>query len=894
MTAKSPAVDLITLGELPMDVSLAAGTAKRRGHAIGVEAGRVWLFIAAVAAASGGIWAFNFVGFGPFAVRGGSALPWWALAIVFYLAETWVVHLQFRKQAHTLSLIEVGLVFGLFFASPAALLTAQVVGSALALSLHRRQKPVKFAFNLAELSLCTGIAFAIFHSLGGVGGTNEHSWLAALLAAAGAHTVGIFLVFFVIAVAEGTLTAPQLPRTFAISLVGVLATACVGLVGVELATSEPVALLLLVLPALACGFAFRGYVQQREQREHVEFLYESMQATHGAPEFGLAVGQLLVAARRLLRADYAEIVLLAPTPDEPVLRSVSGASGELLMHSEALSPVDELAIKQAGAADRATLLARRREAHQLDGFLATRKLSDAVFGCLCGEERVFGFLLVGDRVGDFGTFSEDDLALFETFARHASVLIENGRLERSLAQVTELKEELRDQAYHDGLTGLPNRVFFTDRVRETLARESAEGTTQAVLFLDLDRFKIVNDSWGHAVGDELLVQVAERIRHAVRPADTPARIGGDEFAVLLEKTDAPGAERAAQRVADALSAKFSVSGREASVHASIGIALTGPHAMSAEELLRNADIAMYKAKSDGNRRWALYEPVLHRRLSHRHELASELEGSVERGEIVVHYQPAVSLADGSIQAFEALARWHHPERGLLLPGDFLGVAEEVGLMNEIGNCVIEQAFRCASEWQDALPEAGNVGLWINLAPAEIIDEHLIENFERALTRTHLDVHRLTVEITESSVIRDEHNALRAMHRLRDLGAQLSIDDFGTGYSSLSRLAEFPIEMLKIPKPFIDRLTSDQAQTSFVDAILRLAGSLGLRAVGEGIEHLAQAQRLRELGCELGQGYYFSPPIAADEVLRLLRAGAADGLASPLAATSPIPRLRVVA
>jgi predicted signal transduction protein with EAL and GGDEF domain len=364
--------------------------------------------------------------------------------------------------------------------------------------------------------------------------------------------------------------------------------------------------------------------------------------------------------------------------------------------------------------------------------------------------------------------------------------------------------------------------------------------------------------------------------------------------VLLERTDALGAERAAQRLADALSAKFSVLGREASVHASIGIALTGPHAMSAEELLRNADIAMYKAKSDGNRRWALYEPVLHRRLRHRHELASELEGSVERGEIVVNYQPAVSLADGTIHAFEALARWQHPERGLLLPGDFLGVAEEVGLINEIGSCVIEQAFRCASEWQDAVPEGSNVGLWINLAPAEIIDEHLIENFELALARTHLDVHRLTVEITESSVIRDEHNALRAMRRLRDLGAQLSIDDFGTCYSSLSRLAEFPIEMLKIPKPFIDLLTSDQAQASFVDAILRLAGSLGLRAVGEGIEHLAQAQRLQELGCELGQGYYFSPPIAADEALRLVRAGAAEGHASPLAAAGPNARLRVVA
>ena len=218
---------------------------------------------------------------------------------------------------------------------------------------------------------------------------------------------------------------------------------------------------------------------------------------------------------------------------------------------------------------------------------------------------------------------------------------------------------------------------------------------------------------------------------------------------------------------------------------------------------------MYKAKSDGNRRWALYEPVLHRRLRHRHELASELEGSVERGEIVVHYQPAVSLADGTIHAFEALARWQHPERGLLLPGDFLGVAEEVGLINEIGSCVIEQAFRCASEWQDAYPGAGNVGLWINLAPAEIIDEHLIENFELALARSHLDVHRLTVEITESSVIRDKHDALRAMagsSASRPRAAAWSASSRPTG-SSRSRAASRSRRPWTTPARWRDRSRS---------------------------------------------------------------------------------------
>jgi diguanylate cyclase (GGDEF)-like protein len=840
---------------------------------------RVWVFIAAVGATSALVWSFNLSG--PPA-PGSITLPWWGLAVAFYVAEAFVVHLHFRKQAHTLSQTELGLMLGLFFASPASLLFAQLIGGGLAWTLKRRQKPLKLAFNLAEQSLCSGVALIVFRTALHGGDSSGQAWGIALFAAAVAHTMGVLLVSAVIAVAEGTFVAPQLAKTLAISLIGAVSTACVGLLGVELIETQPYALLLVLPPTIACGLAFRGYMVQREQREHVEFLYESMRATQGAPEFGLAVSQLLVAARRLLRAEYAEMLLLTSTPGEPILRSVSSALEDWVMHPEPLTPVAQLALQETDRSARPLLLARRRETHTLDSLLASRGLPDAVVGALRGEERVFGVLIVGGRVGDVSTFDESDLTLFETFAGHASVLLENGRLEQSLAQLTELKEELKHQAYHDALTGLPNRVLFTERVATALANKPAAETSHAVLFLDLDRFKNVNDSWGHEAGDDLLVQVAQRLQRAIRPEDIAARLGGDEFAVLLENTDADGAEQAARRLIDALEAPFSLSGKEASVGASVGIALTGESAGTAADLLRNADIAMYVAKGDERKRFAAYEPALYSRLHRRQELALQLERAVVRGEIVVHYQPVYSLSDSSIVALEALCRWQHPEHGLLSPDEFLGLAEESGRILEIGASVVRQSLRFLADWKTAVPHSGGVALWVNLSPSELVNDDLVEELATELMRTGVDPARLTLEITESAAFRDEHGALRAMHRLGEVGVGLSLDDFGTGYSSLSRLAELPIDLLKVPKPFVDRLAAPNADTRFADSILQLASSLGLATVAEGIEHEVQATILRELGCQYGQGFYFSRPMPATEALQLMREGLVVGTERPAA------------
>jgi diguanylate cyclase (GGDEF)-like protein len=824
---------------------------------------RVWIFNGVLALTSALVWAFAIKTFGNPSFVGGPHLSWWALALAFYFAEVFVVHLQFRKQAHTLSLTEIGLTLGLLLSAPAALLIGQLVGTLFALIVTRwksQRQLVKFAFNLAELPLCSGVALVIFRSLAVPGDSAPHIWVLVLFACAVAHVLGILLVSAVIAIAEERFEAPQLFRTLLTSTVGALATASLGLAVVELLAVRPLAVVLLVVPVLACVAAFRGYMEQREQREHVEFLYESMRATQGAPEFGLAVGQLLVAARRLLRAEYAEILLLPASDGDGPLRSVSGAEGELLMHpEERFTPADATALRAVGSTSSAMLLTQRRSAKVFDSFLRSRGLEDAIVAPLRGENRTFGLLVVGERLGDVSTFVDTDVELLETFAGHASVLLENGRLEHSLAEVTQLKEQLRHQAYHDGLTGLPNRLNLLEAVEHELERGAV---STAVLYLDLDRFKAVNDTWGHNAGDELLAEFGHRLEAAIRVEDLAARIGGDEFAVLVREADAEAAVSTARRMLEKIDGTYALGCGDVACHVSVGIAVGAAGLTTGEDLIRNADIAMYSVKRS-ERAYTLYEADLHETLRAQRQLGLDLEAALERREILVHYQPVVRLADGVIEGFEVLARWPHPTRGLLSAADFLPAAEETGLTIELGRVVLHQALEAARRWPKRL------SIWLNLAAAELANERLVDTLAEALKGYGVEPSRLVIEVTESGVIQGSDGALVAMRRLRELGVGLSIDDFGTGYSSLSRLAEFPIESLKIPKPFVDRLVGEDMDEAFVDAILRLGDSLGLAAVAEGIEHPAQAERLRQMGCRFGQGYLFGRPAPAEDVEPLL-------------------------
>jgi diguanylate cyclase (GGDEF)-like protein/PAS domain S-box-containing protein len=439
------------------------------------------------------------------------------------------------------------------------------------------------------------------------------------------------------------------------------------------------------------------------------------------------------------------------------------------------------------------------------------------------------------------------------------------RIAGSLSDVTEQKvaeELLLHHALHDVLTGLPNRSLMVDRVGLALRRAARSGGTVAVLFLDLDGFKVVNDSLGHAVGDRLLDRVARRLEGCLRPSDTVARPGGDEFTVLLEDLHDPSEARAvAQRVHDALREAFELDGRPVFTTASIGIAVGGQGA-TPESLLRDADTAMYQAKGRGRARCEVFDPTMHTTALARLTLETDLRGALEREEFELAYQPLVSLADGRIAGFEALARWRHPQRGLLQPAEFIPVAEETGLIVPLGRWVLREACRQMREWNRRYGASLSVN--VNLSPRQFADGTVARDVAAALRETELPAGFLKLEITEGLLMGEAGPVASTLDELKTLGVELCIDDFGTGYSSLSYLHRFPIDTLKIDRSFVSRLTDDGQSDQIVRTILVLAQTLKMRAVAEGVETPEQAEQLRSMGCEYAQGFRFSRPLPGEE------------------------------
>ena len=436
------------------------------------------------------------------------------------------------------------------------------------------------------------------------------------------------------------------------------------------------------------------------------------------------------------------------------------------------------------------------------------------------------------------------------------------------------EEALRHDAYHDALTGLPNRAYLTDLLTRALARAKRRFDRRfAVLFLDCDRFKVVNDSLGHAAGDELLRAVADRLTAAVRPGDVVARLGGDEFTVLLDDvSDADDTMRVAQRIHAALADPFTVVGRELYTSVSIGIALSAPDHASADDVLRDADLAMYQAKSRGRARHELFTPELRAGADRRLALESDLRRAVERGELRIYYQPIASLETGHISSFEALVRWEHPERGLVSPADFLPIAEETGLIVPIGRWMIEAACRQARAWQLAHPQhQPPVSVSVNVAAAQLTQPGLVDAVRGALASSGLSPESLKLEVTEGIISADAAAAVGTLTELSRLGVLLLMDDFGTGHSSLSYLHRFPISTVKIDQYFVGRMDTIAECYEIVRTIVGLAHALDMDVVAEGVESPAQVEQLHALGCEYMQGYLLSRPVPAEAAAHFMGA-----------------------
>jgi diguanylate cyclase (GGDEF)-like protein/PAS domain S-box-containing protein len=452
---------------------------------------------------------------------------------------------------------------------------------------------------------------------------------------------------------------------------------------------------------------------------------------------------------------------------------------------------------------------------------------------------------------------------------------------RDVTEQHQLEQELKHQAYHDALTGLPNRVLFAERVADALDHARRTERTVGVLFVDLDDFKVVNDTMGHGTGDELLAAVAGRLAASVRPSDTAARLGGDEFALLID--DAPDGEAVevfAERIVAAFTGPFTLSDAEVIATATVGVA-TSVDSTDADELLRHADLALYAAKSAGKRRWRSYQPMLSAGMQRRREVQAALEDALKNSEFTLAYQPIVTLNNGQIDGFEALIRWPHPQWGMMLPGQFITLAEETGHIVPLGEWVLRQALADMVQWRRRMeaPLDGGPHVSVNVSARQFRDPGFVDGVRQALLESGLPPSALLLELTESVLLGDNDRIGAELEELKDIGVRLAIDDFGTGYSSLSYLLQLPINVLKIDKSFVTGIAASWRQYALVEGIVRLAGTLEVEVIAEGIETETERELLAGMGCQYGQGYLLSVPVEAAKAEALLSLG--HGLAPEL-------------
>lgn len=562
-----------------------------------------------------------------------------------------------------------------------------------------------------------------------------------------------------------------------------------------------------------------------------------------------------ITARRAAAEDTARLAAIVTSSEDPIIgQSLDGVITSWNAGAERLYGY------QAGAA-----LGRR-----LGDFLSPPDLSEE-------GTTLLNAIAAGESVNRLETVRQHfDGTRIEVMVSISPIRDAHGRvtgaatIDRDITDRKRLERQLIQQAFHDSLTGLPNRALFLDRLAHALMRTPRQPGRVALLSLDLDRFKLVNDTLGHAVGDRLLVAVGERLQACLRPGDTLARFSGDEFAVLLEDLRQPTeASRVATRMIDALRPPFPIGGREVFITSSIGIAFRHASAISSvEELLRQADIALYQSKANPTGEPVIFSPHLDAAAALRLGLETDLRRALSQEEFHLFYQPVVDLTTGSVSGVEALLRWRHPNRSELGPASFIPVAEDTGLIVAIGRWVLAEACREVMRWQQN-PEAQPLKLFVNISAREFQEPDLVAHIANTLTATGLPPQQLCLELTETAVMEDVDQAINTLTTLKGLGIALSLDDFGTGYSSLGYLSRFPMDVLKVDRSFVAALPDDIGAEAIVRAIIALAHTLGLAVTAEGVETAAQLLHMQALGCQHVQGFYFAPPVSAGEVPALL-------------------------
>jgi diguanylate cyclase (GGDEF)-like protein len=770
-------------------------------------------------------------------------IPWWLLALMFAVTEIWVFHIQVGREAQSISISEIPFMLAFFYALPEDLLIARVVGPALVMLLHRRQTLLKSGVNIALIFADTAVALVVFRVIGG-GSTADgwREWTGAVLACAAAMAVDLIVLSVIIRWYDG-----KPPLSGFRSLVsGVALAAASALIGLmPLLTLRLGAL--AAVPLLASGAmlmaGYRAYASLADRHSSLERLFSFSRELSIAPETDDVLPSVLNQARELLRGETAEVLRFDES--EVTVWRYDGRD---------ITTLDPRAADAAGAAARALIAGSEAVLVRDDDPAAGRYLrlhaaDEAVLAPLRYDGQTVGALAVHDRLGEVRGFSTSDVQLLQTIASHASVALHNEML----------IGRLRHDALHDALTGLPNRAQLTAQATAALTGARTGRGQVALMIIDLNGFKAVNDTLGHHVGDDLLRQVASRFAEVCPPDVTVARLGGDEFAVLVPATSAEASVHVAHVLLEALVDPFTVGEERLHLSGSAGIALAPEHGRSVSDLLKRADIAMYAAKN-GADSCVLYRPDIDLNDPSLLSLMGELREAIAAGEVDIEVEPVMDLATGRIVSTEALVRWHHPVRGTLRPGLFLPLAERNGLIVPLTTLVLDRAVAACARWRDA---GLDIGISVNLSARSLLDTMLPDTVADALARWDLPSNRLMLEITESIVLSDADRALGLLADLRRLGVRISLDDFGTGYSSLTHLSELPIQQLKIDRSFVSQVHDSPRDRAIVRAVTDLARNLDLEVVAEGIEKPETAELLAEIGCTYGQGHYFAQSMAPD-------------------------------
>ena len=782
-------------------------------------------------------------------------IPLWAVIGLVAAGEVAFVHIQLRREAVTSSLTEIPVVVGLFFVSPASLVLAYATGCALAM-LHRRVPPLKLGFNLAQFSLQVSVAVSLFHAvLGSADPVGLRGWVAIFVAMAGFDAVGAVCVTGVIAFTEPS--RPSL-RLLLMPSIAALANTAMGL---TVATSLWVrrdAAWLLLFPAALLYLAYRAYTMQRRKHDALESLYRSTKVLQGSLGEASVMHQLLDQSRRMMKADVAEIILLPPGQDRTGIRSLLGPGDVERTQHMRLDPTVGVWARVASEA-RGLLIVPPIENENLRNHFNKDGITDAIVAPLFGDGgAVVGTLLVGNRRGDVGVFDEQDLRTLETLAAHAGVSLEKGRLVESLQRQAAENQYL---ARHDPLTGLFNRSHFRERVTAHLNGDDG-APMAAVMLMDLDRFKEINDTLGHQVGDRMLAEIASRLQ-AVLPEDVQiSRLGGDEFAIFLPAIErVKDAMSRAAYVTEALKRPFMMEDIKIDVAGSIGVTVYPLHGRDVDTLMQRADVAMYVAKRQ-HTGCELYSPGQDGYSAGRLALAGELREAIERGDLRVFFQPILDLHEDRVVGAEVLARWDHPVTGPVSPAEFIPLAEHTGLMKPLTSAVLRQAVAQCNTWRQLDP---NFFVAVNLSARSLMDDTFPAEIGTILDEEDVPPQGLHLEITESSIMEDPDSAASVLSDLSEMGISLAVDDFGTGHSSLAYLKRLPVDHLKIDRSFVLGMEHDDNDAIIVRSTIELGRNLGLHVVAEGIETTEVQQALIEMGCAFGQGFHIGRPMPADKM-----------------------------